>query len=174
MKKLIYMVAAVIYATAMLPGCKPTEKNYKLAYYKAMNKQRQGITEDQYDMMLAESLPRYMHTPTDSIRAFTEAIIWQYTPAAVDSGRKADPAPYNLAIGKYSMLTNAKAHADRLAADGWKSYVLRNGEPVYYVIVKMSDNLDTVARAAHKYRESYPNGTISLHEPMAIIPLSRR
>lgn len=157
-------------AASLLAGCKPTEKNYKLAYDKAMEKKHAGVTEEVYDMMLQESLPRYMHTPGDSVRTFSEAIIWQYTPVEVDSGRKTDPAPYNLAVAKYSMLTNAKSHADNLAADGWKSCVFRNGEPVYYVVVKRSANLDSVAKAAHEYVRRYPTGTVALHEPMAIIP----
>lgn len=154
----------------MLCGCKPTEKNYLMAYDKAQTKLRQGLSEQEYEMMLQESLPPYRRTASDSIRAFSEIVIWQYTPQRVDSGRKADPAPYNLAVGKYSMLTNAKAHADRLASDGWDSYVLRTSEPVYYVVAKMTASLDSVAAAAHSYMARYPNGTVALHEPMALIP----
>lgn len=167
--KLLSVVVA-IYAALSLTCCKPTEKNYKLAYDKAMEKARQGITEDEYQWMLAESLPRYMHGETDSVRAFPEGIIWQYTPEAVDSGRKTKPASFNLAVAKYSMLANAKAHADRLAGDGWPSHIFRTGEPVYYVVVKMSDNIDTVAQAAHNYMARYPKGVVAMHEPMAIIP----
>lgn len=170
MRRLTEYVVLALALSALMVACKPTERNYRLAYDKAQDKARQGLTDMEYDMMLANSLPPYARTRTDSVRTFSEAVIWQYTPLAVDSGRKQTLAPYNLAVGKYSMLTNAKAHADRLAGDGWRSVVVRNGEPVYYVVVKMSADLDTVARAAHVYSARYPRGTVALHEPMAIIP----
>ena len=97
--------------------------------------------------MLLNSLPSYERTATDSVRTFVEGVVWQYTPLAVDSGARISPARYNLAVGKYTMLTNAKAHADRLAADGWRATVFRNGEPEYFVVVKISESLDTVAKA---------------------------
>ena len=174
MKKLLVGTIAVLVAASFLPGCKPTEKNYRMAYDKAMEKQREGLTDEQYTLMFEESLPRYMRTATDSVRGFSESVIWQYTPAAVDSGMKVAPAKYNLAVGKYSMLTNAKSHADNLAADGWQSYVFRNGAPAYYVIVMRSDDLDSVARAAHGYTHKYPHGTVSLSEPMVIVPVGMR
>lgn len=161
---------AALCAASLFVACKPTEKNYKMAYDRAKEKARQGLTDAEYEMMTLNELPGYMHSPTDSVRAFTEGLIWQYTPAAVDSGRKADPAAFNLAVGKYTMLTNAKAHADRLASDGWRSRIFRTGGAVYYVVVKMSNNLDTVAQAARDYVARYPHGTVALHEPMAIIP----
>lgn len=135
-------------------------------------KARAGLSDMEYEMMVLNDLPPYMRTATDSVRGFKEGIIWQYTPLSVDSGRKANPGQYNLAVGKYSMLTNAKAHADRLGAEGWRTYVFRNGEPVYYVVVKISNNLDTVARVAHEYVARYPNGVVALHEPMIILPYS--
>ncbi|MCM1319322.1 MAG: hypothetical protein NC217_02950 [Muribaculaceae bacterium] len=172
MKKLIFGAILSLTTASLFVGCKPTENNYRMAYDKAMEKQREGLTDEQYALMYEESLPRYMRTPTDSVRGFSESMIWQYTPIAVDSGRKVDPAPYNLTVGKYSMLTNAKSHADNLAADGWKSYVFRNGEPIYYVIVMRSADLDSVAQAAHAYTKRYPRGTVSIPEPMVIVPLT--
>lgn len=174
MRKLILTVIAALCATSLFVACKPTEKNYKMAYDRAKEKARRGLTDAEYEMMVLNELPGYMRTPTDSVRAFTEGLMWQYTPLAVDSGRKVEPAPYNLAVGKYTMLTNAKAHADRLAADGWHSHIFRTGAAVYYVVVKMSNSLDTVAHAARDYAARYPHGTVALHEPMAIIPLGGR
>lgn len=174
MRKLLKYGFLALVGLPLMVACKPTERNYKLAYDKARDKARQGLSAEEYDMMLLNSLPPYARTATDSVRTFAESVIWQYTPLAVDSGRKQSPAQYNLAVGKYSMLTNAKAHADRLAADGWGSVVLRNGEPLYYVVVKMSADLDTIARAAHEYTARYPHGVVSLHEPMAITPYGIR
>lgn len=152
-------------------ACKPTEKNYKAAYDKAQEKARQGLATEEYEQMLLNSLPSYERTATDSVRTFVEGVVWQYTPLAVDSGARISPARYNLAVGKYTMLTNAKAHADRLAAEGWRATVFRNGEPEYFVVVKISESLDTVAKAAHDFTARYPGGTVKLHEPMAITPL---
>lgn len=169
----LMLLTALIFAICM-GSCKPTEKNYKSAYDKAMEKARQGLSDYEYEQMVLNDLPPYKHTATDSLRVFSESIMWQYSPASVNGGEQVTPARYNLAVGKYSMLTNAKGHADRLSADGWKAVVLRNGEPIYYVVVKMSEDLDTVAAAAHEYVARYPHGVVSLHEPMAVSPLMVR
>lgn len=172
-KSFIISAAAV---TLLLAGvaCKPTEKNYRQAYEKAQQKARDGLTDEQYEQMMLESLPPYLRTETDSIRYFTENVMWQYSPASVNEGKEVRAAHYNLAIGKYGMLTNAKAHADRLAAEGWQAVVLRNGAPTYFVIAAMSENPDSIADAAHRYRKAYPQGVVALHEPMALIPQGRR
>ena len=170
MRRLTYGVILLASVLTLCMACKPTEKNYKLAYDKAKEKARAGLSDNEYEMMLLNDLPPYLRTSTDSVRGFKEGIIWQYTPLSVDSGHKVNAGQYNLAVGKYSMLTNAKAHADRLGADGWRTHVFRNGEPVYYVVVKISNDLDTVARAAHGYLSRYPNGVVALHEPMVILP----
>lgn len=168
-KASIYIIAILL--ACGLPACKPTENNYRLAYDKAKQREREGLTEDEFEKMTLEGLPGYRYTATDSVRVFSKGVIWQYTPESVDAGNTISPDYYNLAVGKYTMLTNAKAHADRLAADGWRALVLRSGEPEYYVIVKQSSDLDTIAAAAHSYTKRYPQGTVSLHEPMAIHPL---
>lgn len=168
MKSVFKCLILAVGLFTVLVACKPTEKNYRLAYELAQQKERQGLDDDIYEMMVEESLPPYRHTATDSVRVMGEHVIWQYTPEVVDSGRKINPKEYNLAVGKYSMLTNAKAHADRLASEGWHAVLLRNGEPSYYVIVKMSASLDTIASAARKYSSRYPNGCVSLPEPIAL------
>lgn len=170
MRRIFKYLMLPIAVLLLIGGCKTTEKNYRLAYEKAQQKAREGLDDEVYEQMVKESLPPYKRTATDSVRVMGERLMWQYTPAAVDSGRQLLPMEYNLAVAKYSMLTNAKAHADRLAAEGWKAVLMRTGTPSYYVVVKMSASLDTVAAAAHKYAARYPNGCVALPEPIALIP----
>ena len=106
----ITAVAALI----SLACCKPTEKNYRLAYELAQQKARENLDDAEYAMMLEEEQPPLVHAGDDSIRARTLPLMWQYSPQSLDSGRRADPLRYNLAVGMYTMLTNAKAHADKL------------------------------------------------------------
>ena len=80
---------------------------------------------------------------------------------------------YNVAIGKYKMLSTAKAHATDLAADGWPAIVARTGEPEYYVVIERTDSVPTAAAAARRYAARYPRGTVALPQPIAIIPLSK-
>lgn len=167
---------APVAALALLTGlaaCKPSEKNYRLAYETAQQKARAGLDEGVYEMMQAEELPPFMRSATDSVRALAAPVIWQYTPQAVDSGRRLDPAPYNLAVGKYKMLTNARGQADNLAAAGWRSCILRTGEPVYYVVAAQSSSLDSIAAEARRYAREYPRGVVALPCPVALIPSGR-
>lgn len=174
MKRIYNYIILAVGVVLLAGGCKTTEKNYRQAYEKAQQKARDGLEEGVYELMVQESLPPYRHTATDSVRVMGEHLLWQYTPETVDSGRQIMPKEYNLAVAKYSMLTNAKAHADRLAGEGWRAVLLRNGEPLYYVVVKMSASLDTIAGAAHEYARRYPGGCVAMPEPIAIVPSGYR
>ncbi len=163
----ITAVAALI----SLACCKPTEKNYRLAYELAQQKARENLDDAEYAMMLEEEQPPLVHAGDDSIRARTLPLMWQYSPQSLDSGRRADPLRYNLAVGMYTMLTNAKAHADNLVAKGWHSVVFRSGgKPSYYVVAMRSDSLDRVATEARRYIRENPNGIVGMREPVAIMP----
>lgn len=153
----------------LLFSCKPTEQNYRLAYEKAQEKARAGLEDWEYELMVENDLPPYMRTATDSVRGISENVIWQYTPDTVNGGRPMNPARYNLAVGKYTMLTNARGHTDRLASEGWPAVLLRNGKPEYFVVICMTDSLDEAADAAHRYTARYPHGTVSLPEPLVIV-----
>lgn len=154
-------------------ACKPSERNYRLAYETAQQKARAGIDDDIFELMQAEELPPWRRTATDSVRTIAAPVIWHYTPAAVDSGGRIDPAPYNLIVGKYSMPTNARAQADRLATQGYRSHVLRTGQPIYYVVAVASASLDTIASAAHDYARRFPKGIVALPQPLCLIPQGR-
>lgn len=170
MKKLIWCATAL--AALFLTACKPTEKNYKMAYDLAQERLRAGLDEDEFELISEEKLPPYQHGLTDSVRVQSVPLMWQWSPEAVDSGKRASPKVYNLSVGTYKMLTNAKAHAGNLAAQGWKSAVMRSGAgPTYYVVIRRSDDLDSVAHDARTFTKQNPNGLVGQSVPIALRPL---
>jgi len=164
MRKLLYCVAAL----ALLVGCKPSEKHYKIAYETAQQRAREGLDEGIYELMQKESLPPLKHIGEDSVRVQRMRMIWFYTPAAVDSGRRIDPAPYNLAVALYSMPTNARAHADAIAEEGYRAVVLKTGSDKYYVMAGLTQTLDSAARLATRYEATHRGRFIGIPCPIAI------
>lgn len=144
-------------AGALLCGCKPSEKNYRLAYETAQAKAREGLDDDVYEAMLRDELPPLIHIMGDSVRVQRVNLNWFYTPQSVDSGKSQEPLPYNLAVALYKMPVNARAHANDLAQEGYASCVMRSGTDKYYVIAARSGSLDSIAHASSAY--------IATHEP---------
>lgn len=163
---------SVALAAIFLGGCKTTEKNYRLAYERAQQRAREGLDDEEYAMMAQEQLPPYVRGTVDSVRVKSVPMMWQWSPQAVDSGRRADPKTYNLTVGTYRMLTNAKAHAENLAADGWPCVVMRSGgAPDYLVVARRSDNLDTIAASAREFAARHPAGVVGMPVAVAYRPL---
>ena len=106
----------------------------------------------------------------DSVRVERKPLVWFYTPQAVDSGRPHDPAPYNLAISRYKMATNARAHADALAGEGYSSYVFRSGRDLYYVMAALLPTLDSAAHASSQFLITHKEGYVGIPCPIAIQP----
>lgn len=167
MKKIFAALSIGLLMLSGLAGCKPTEKNFQAAYDIALQKQREGLTDEVYALMQKEALPPLHYVGGDSVRMIGVATIYQYAPDTLL--RKRVPAPYSVAVGKYKMVANAHAHADRLAASGLfpSAHVLRSGVPEYYVVLAPSDSLADAARLAHRYLEAGMKA-VGLPEPIVI------
>lgn len=156
----------------ILCSCKPSVDNYKAAYDLAVQRQHEGLTDELYDKMYQESLPRLQDVNGDSVRVKSLRLVRQYIPSAADSAIVvSSPQDYNVAVAKYKMLTNARAHADRLANGKFKlSHVLRTVDSDYYVIIYPATTLQEAAQVVKKFKDSGEK-TIGIPEPYILRPI---
>ena len=167
MRKLLIFIAVGL----LLAACKPSENNYKLAYDTARRLEREGLDDGVFELMQQEALPPMVHVLGDSVRVKRVALKWYYTPAAIDSGRPIEPAAYNVAVSMFKMPTNAKAQADAIAAEGYRSCVMRHRSDTYYVIAGAVESLDSAARLSSRYLSTHKSGYVGLTCPVALQPI---
>ena len=136
MKKTLYIIGAVLIASMMFTSCHSSEKNYREAYEKAVERRKTGISAETYAKIEAER-QRYTHVINgDSVR-----MVYVNATVAIDSTDQA--SDYNVVVATFSQRINAKSYRDRLREEcGYKgSYVLFGGkDKQYYVVLQGFDN----------------------------------
>lgn len=167
MRKFLIAIAAL----AFLSGCKPSEKNYRLAYETAQQRAREGLDEGVYEQMQQEMLPPMVRVLGDSVRVQRLPLAVYYVPAQPDTASMKMPGAYNVAVAKYKMPTNARSHAESLVAEGYAAAVLKSGTSLYYVMAGLTESLDSAARLARRYDAVHKCMYIGIPCPIAIQPV---
>jgi len=124
-----------------MTSCHSSEKNYREAYEKAIERRKTGIGAETYAKIDAER-QRYTHLVNgDSVR-----MIYTNANVAIDSTDA--PHEYNVVVASFTQRINAKSYRDRLREEcGLKgSYVLYGGpDKKFYVIAQGFDNISDAA-----------------------------
>ena len=141
MKKTLYIVLLAIIASLTMTSCHSSEKNYREAYEKAMERRKTGIGAETYAKIEAER-QRYTHVINgDSVR-----MVYMNANVAIDSTDV--PKPYNVIVATFTQRINAKSYRDRLREEcGFAgSYVLFGGpDKLYYVVLEGYDDRESAA-----------------------------
>ncbi len=141
MKKTLYIVLLAIIASLAMTSCHSSEKNYREAYEKAMERRKTGIGAETYAKIEAER-QRYTHVINgDSVR-----MVYMNANVAIDSTDV--PKPYNVIVATFTQRINAKSYRDRLREEcGFTgSYVLFGGpDKLYYVVLEGYDDRESAA-----------------------------
>ena len=141
MKKTLYIVLLAIIASLTMTSCHSSEKNYREAYEKAMERRKTGIGAETYAKIEAER-QRYTHVINgDSVR-----MVYMNANVAIDSTDV--PKPYNVIVATLTQRINAKSYRDRLREEcGFAgSYVLFGGpDKLYYVVLEGYDDRESAA-----------------------------
>lgn len=139
MKKILF-IAVAIAAAISFNSCKTNEKNYKAAYDIAVNKKKamDGVDSVTYGKILAEKKQATAIVAGDSVRLVTEYV------------NMVDDSPslmkkYNVVVGEYKQIFNARSFRDRLKAEKKPAYVVMDAKHMYFVVV---EGFDTSAEAA--------------------------
>ena len=141
MKKTLYIVLLAIIASLTMTSCHSSEKNYREAYEKAMERRKTGIGAETYAKIEAER-QRYTHVINgDSVR-----MVYMNANVAIDSTDV--PKPYNVIVATFTQRINAKSYRDRLREEcGFAgSYVLFGGpDKLDYVVLEGYDDRESAA-----------------------------
>lgn len=151
---------------ALLPACKPSEKNYKAAYELAQQRDHEDLDDDIYAKLKTEGMPKVVMVEGDSMYlAPREPLLILWQPGSTNSAVTSAPS-YNLVIGEYRNPANARAHAmqympavdeskrkkpgkgEAIMADsvpaGWDWYpmvLVQGSEERFYVAIAHSDSV---------------------------------
>lgn len=144
MKNTFYILAIVMTAL-LVTGCHSSEKNYREAYEKAVERRQTGVGAETYAKIEAER-QRYTHIINgDSVR-----MVYMNANVAIDTTVIAKP--FNVVVATFTQRINAKSYRDRLSDEcGLKdSYVMFGGpEKQFFVVAQGFDNKEDAAAMLH-------------------------
>lgn len=165
-RKFIGLIAPVL-AMMLMSGCKTSEDNYRAAYEVAWQHQQDGVDDDTYSLMKAEEMPQAVTVGADTLRMKTE-IVALYVDKQSGAGEKM--YPYNVVVGQFRQVFNAKAMRDRLKSYGYSPYIVATREPVYYVIASGCRGKDEAA-ALIKRMEDDEKVVMKMPFPWVLVPV---
>lgn len=156
MVKIGKIILALLALTVFVSSCKTTESNYREAYDKAKTL-RESEDSEVIAQIEKERAPVDMVVGADTMRYRKEFVT--ITP---NGGGNGTIKRYNVVVGRFRQVFNAKSMRERMEKLGYDSYVIENGEPAYFVVVFSSDSRE---EAAVKFREVVGEKRIVFNPP---------
>ena len=145
MKKTLFYLLVMLLTGVSMTACHSSEKNYREAYEKAMERRKTGIGAETYAKIEAER-QRFTHVINgDSVRLL-------YVNANVAIDTTAVAKPYNVVVASFTQRINAKSYRERLIEECGlnDSYILYGGnDKQYYVIAQGFDTSGEAAAMIH-------------------------
>ncbi len=144
MKSKLLIGIILVAGNLLLTACHSSEKNYREAYEKAMERRHTGVGAEEYAKIEAER-QRYTHVINgDSVR-----MVHVNANVAIDSTVVA--LPYNVVVASFTQRINAKSYCDRLREEcHLPSYVLYGGpEKQYYIVAQGFETSGEAAAMLH-------------------------
>lgn len=168
------VVAVVALSATAFVGCKPSEKSYKQAYDKVIAHQTEtgndGLEGTVYNRFREAAGERTLVTSAgDTITVRVQNIGFP----ADGGGSRDSTLTYNVVVGGFKQIFNAKALRDRMRALGYKSFIVNTAEPLYYVVAA---TVSTPEEAAEQLRRvsSQSGYTPAREYPIILQPSFRR
>ena len=131
----------------VLPGCKPTEKNYKSAYDAALAK-RQAENNDPDLNLPADGYKRIGEPDRKTVNGKSYDYLFVRLKPLTEGQ---ELQPYNVAVAVYKMPTNCAAQVKDLCAAGYQAFGAMSGDDRYYVIIGGCPTIEEAAAAADAY-----------------------
>lgn len=148
----------VVVVSLLLIGCKTTEQNYRNAYLLA--KESKKTESDTLMAVLVKQsqdpIMTYVNGEQLPMRKEFVSIIAQ------DGDPKVEIKRYNVVVGRFRQIFNARSMRQRMCDMGYNSYVLNDRQPVYYVAV---ESTDTIEKALELYKKVKEDTRVVLKAP---------
>ena len=123
---------ALLAVVAIMTGCKTNENNYRAAYEAAVShhEENSGVDSTIYARIRNQARMSDLVVDGDSLPLRTEYI--GYTDGGGAS--RETIKRYNVVVGQFKQVFNAKAMRDRLVEHGYEAVIVNTREPLYYVV----------------------------------------
>lgn len=147
--KPISILSIILLSSIGLAGCHTSEDNYKRAYEKAVKQTKENQGERSYDAEMAKKIAY-----TDVVNGDSVRLVRSY--CKVTDGNAADAKRYNVIVGEFDQVINARSYRDRLHQhEGFSSYVLYCDQDRKYCVVVQG--FDDKASAAYFLKYIHAN-----------------
>lgn len=152
-------VFAMALVCMCLAGCKPTEKNYKSAYDAALEKRQAAVADlgVEIDGTRLEQVDGAQLREVDGVSVYV--LNERISPADFISEL---PGNYNVAVGKYKMITNSKSQSEVLQKSGLHAFPAKNSEDYYYTIAASFPSLTEAVEFYKNYQKNEGNVFVGL------------
>lgn len=146
-------------------SCKTTQANMYDAYAKAIEGEK---AKNQEDDGLPGNTMQMGHSTVKLNDKDSIDVTSKYLYITKDGGGiKENIRRYNVVVGQFKQLFNAKSMRERLADDGYPGcFVAESTEPYYYVIVR---GYDTINEAADMLRKVEKDKKFNFKKPLPFI-----
>lgn len=160
MKKLMILLSAC----ALFAGCKTNEANYRQAYEVAKQRYENADTVS----TSSHRLERYAQPHPKVIDGDTLQLLMQPVSAVAGEGLTSSQIRnYNVVVGQFRQIFNARQMRQRLIASGYASTaVLASPQPLYYVVTMSTD---TASQAAAEIRRLQSDASVKLRAPLPFV-----
>ena len=101
-------------------------------------KDKECIDEDTYALIKQEEAPHEIDSDGDKLRMITQSVIVTKNAGNDDASIRR----YNVAIGSFRQVFNAKAMRGRIIDKGYDVFIVETSEPTYYVIAAACDTIE--------------------------------
>lgn len=156
----------LILAALLLPcGCKTTEANYRAAYEKAMEAraERDSLENTIYGRERRMQQPRVVNTPSGDVQVTAQLVKVTKDGGGIPQNLHC----YNVVVGQFKQLFNAKSMRERLVDMGYsKAFVVETGEPYYYVVLTSYGDAADAQRSLDAFRAA---DVLPMKEPCPFI-----
>lgn len=164
MKKSVIYILGLFIAMGIV-SCKTNENNYRAAYQAAVEHRENtsGVDSTIYARIRNQAVESMLSVGNDTLPIRTEYI--GYPDGGGASREKV--MRYNVVVGQFKQIFNAKAMRDRLIAAGYTdAMIINTREPLYYVVAKTSS---TAAEAVEQYKSVCDDKALVLRAPLPFV-----
>ena len=130
---------SVVFIFLMVVSCRTTEENYRGAYElaKQSDEQQDSLTAN---LIANEQAPKIVNVGNETMKLRKE-----YVSLVVDEGATKDMMrQYNVVVGRFRQIFNARSMASRMLSLGYNAYILVDRTPAYFVAVSSADSIEEV------------------------------
>ena len=149
-----------------IAGCKTSEANYRAAYERAVAGRDSTLG---IDSTIYGNVRRQMDTRTATLADGSTVDIYGQHVRMVEGTGAPDATlrRYNVVVGRFKQLFNARSMRNRLAEGGIfpGAFVVKTAEPYHYVVAASYASLDSAAAALR----NMPDGVPPMRPPLPFI-----